>query len=263
MKTTVYIERDDVFHRLDPRAKIAGLLFLSVMPLCFNDPRFLGAMAFLVGLIALASGSGKALWSSRWLFVFTSGMAILSWSLLFPGHTLILSFGNVHLYQESVVFGTAMALRYLAVLASAEVFLVLCSPMDFYAGLILLKVPFRVAFVFSLAMQLVPSFISAGQDVIDAQAVRGLDVNRGGIIKRFRNYLALAVPLFMHALRQADLLAVALESRGFAPGRARTFFKIFRIGKRDIGLIIAMSVVLVIAVICRVKGIGVLFPGRA
>ena len=70
--------------------------------------------------------------------------------------------------------------------------------------------------------------------VTEAQRSRGLDLRRGGIVRRVRNYLPLLAPIFLHTMRNTDQLAKALEARGFGAQHQRTSFLEIGIRGRDV-----------------------------
>jgi energy-coupling factor transport system permease protein len=111
-------------------------------------------------------------------------------------------------------------------------------------------------------VQLVPVFIRAGLEISEAQACRGLDLSSGSIPERIRKSMALAVPLFMHAVRQANWLTIALEVRGFAPGAMRTTYQEYRFTRTDYVVLVVFSTALLVGVVCRILGVGVLLPTR-
>lgn len=78
-----------------------------------------------------------------------------------------------------------------------------------------------VAYLFAATLSAVPLFKARAQQLMDAQRCRGLSP-RGGLIRRLRALRALALPLILSALHEVDERALALETRGLAPGIRRT-----------------------------------------
>jgi energy-coupling factor transport system permease protein len=60
--------------------------------------------------------------------------------------------------------------------------------------------------------------------VLQAQKLRGLEPERGGLVARAKRTIPLLVPTTLSALRNIDLMAMALESRGFGARRERSEF---------------------------------------
>jgi len=78
----------------------------------------------------------------------------------------------------------------------------------------------------------------------------------GGFIARARKYIPLIVPVFMMAIRSADNLAMALESKAFGAHRPRTSFEEYRFRRSDIAAIIVSIALFVACVAMRIAGFG-------
>jgi energy-coupling factor transporter transmembrane protein EcfT len=97
-----------------------------------------------------------------------------------------------------------------------------------------LGMPHRMAFTIALAFRLVPLFLSAALSVVAAQGARGLDFTRGNVFQRLGRYMPVIVPVFMGALRRADSMAIALETRGFSRAAERTHYPRSRVRGSDL-----------------------------
>jgi energy-coupling factor transport system permease protein len=130
-------------------------------------------------------------------------------------------------------------------------------------GLIKMKIPYPLAFAFSTALRLVPTFVKVGATIVQAQVSRGLDLESRNIISRFGKFIPLAVPMFISAIRYTNLLAMALESRGFSPDMQRTFFYEPTMTKRDWIILYFLAALLFISLYMRIiLNMGVVMPGR-
>ena len=81
--------------------------------------------------------------------------------------------------------------------------------------MIRLGMPYRVGFAISTSIRLVPTITSSTMTISQAQRSRGLDLDSGNLIARFRKFLPLLVPVFISAIRTTNIFAMALESKGF------------------------------------------------
>jgi energy-coupling factor transport system permease protein len=107
-------------------------------------------------------------------------------------------------------------------------------------GLVKIGAPYVVCFAFSMALRLVPTFAQTGATVVEAQRSRGLDVQAGSLWQRMKSYIPLMAPVFLVSIRNANLMAMALEARGFGANKKRTYYLQLRMKRRDwltIGLI--------------------------
>jgi energy-coupling factor transport system permease protein len=121
-----------------------------------------------------------------------------------------------------------------------------------------LGMPSHVAFAYALAFRWVGILLGAGVGVIQAQRSRGLDISSGSIIERVRKYVPLVVPLIGHALRQTNLLAMALESKGFHPTADRSFHMTGKMKSADSAVLIFVFLLLGVSGWMRWHGIGTL-----
>ncbi|MEC4678729.1 MAG: energy-coupling factor transporter transmembrane component T, partial [Nitrospirota bacterium] len=100
--------------------------------------------------------------------------------------------------------------------------------------------------------------LGAGVGIIQAQRSRGLDITSGTVIERIRKYVPLVVPLIGHALRQTNLLAMALESKGFHPMAQRSFYETGKLKRSDYAMLLGVFLLLTLSGWLRWQGIGTL-----
>ena len=68
---------------------------------------------------------------------------------------------------------------------------------------------------------------------VSAQKSRGVDLESGGIITKAGKYGPMIAVLISYSLRNADLMAMSLEAKGFGYSTKRTSFLHPRFGWRD------------------------------
>jgi energy-coupling factor transport system permease protein len=220
MNLFLYLDRDSLIHRLDPRTKLLLMVASFVVAVLFFTP---GPLLALLGVILVYGMLGRVLGNLRriWLLLVSIALvSILSWSLFARGSTPL--FWRVT--WESLTFGVAAAIKIDSMIISGLIFLSATKIEEMVLGLIRLRVPFQAAFAFSLGIRMVPTIIGTAITVTEAQRSRGLDLERGGPLTRSRAYIPLLVPIFLHTLRNTDQLAKALESRGFGARRERSSY---------------------------------------
>ncbi|MCA9451707.1 MAG: energy-coupling factor transporter transmembrane protein EcfT, partial [Nitrospira sp.] len=159
---------------------------------------------------------------------------------------------------EGVMVGLGMGLRLLIMLWAGIWLLSTMSVEELAQASQQLGLPSRAGFVFSLAFRWVGMLLGAGAGVVQAQRSRGLDVSTGGILQRIRKYVPLVIPLIGHVLRQTNLLAMSLESKGFHPLAKRHFYSAGKLGFRDYAVISVMLILVVVGICLRWQGVGTL-----
>jgi energy-coupling factor transport system permease protein len=244
MNLFLYLDRDSPVHRLDPRTKLFLLLGSFLAAVLFVTP---GPLLALLALLLLYGAVGRALGNLRrvWpLLLSIAAVSATSWAIFATGTTPL--FWRVT--RESLLYGLGAALKIDGMIVSGLIFLGTTRTEEMVLGLIRLRVPYQAAFAFSLAVRMVPTIIGTAVTVTEAQRSRGLDTEGGGPLRRFRSYVPLLVPIFLHTLRSTDQLARALESRGFGGPHPRTSYLEIGFHTRD-ALALALGGTLLLAFI--------------
>ncbi len=83
---------------------------------------------------------------------------------------------------------------------------------------------------------------------MDAQKARGLELEKGGLLKRIRNYIPVLIPLIVSAIRRSLELAEAMESRAWGATKKRTNLYALKLHKGDYGLLAIIVGILAVTV---------------
>lgn len=125
------------------------------------------------------------------------------------------------IFIMNMIFGTpivtsiAFATRFFAIMSTFSFFFMTTSADDLGLALEQIHVPYSISFTFTTAVRLVPTMAIDAQTVVDAQRSRGLELDKGNLVKRVRNYIPILIPLIISAIRRSVELAEALESLRF------------------------------------------------
>lgn len=256
MSVYLYVDRDSFLHRLDPRPKflaVVAVIFLAVS----SEHPLLPAVLQLLAFAGIAvAGAWSSLRRVRTILVAIFLVSLVVWTIFSRGTTPLL--GPIEL--ESVLFGLSTGLKLSATITASVVWLSTSRNEEITAGFIRMGVPYRMAFAFSSALRMVPTFVGAGTTIMQAQRSRGLDVESGTIFARMKKYLPLVVPVFASALRSAGQLAMALEARGFGAQKERTNLLQLRMSPLDWLLTALAAAGMVAGAVILVGGYGGL-PG--
>ncbi|MCB9489720.1 MAG: energy-coupling factor transporter transmembrane protein EcfT [Deltaproteobacteria bacterium] len=242
-----FVGEDNPIGRTHPSTRIGLLVLACMAPLLVNSwPPMAALLAFYL-MAAIATGAWRSLLRVKSLIVVFLVMSTGLWTFFkpLPG-TPLLTIGPITATVESLLFGVAMGMRVLSFLALALIFLGTTRVEDIGYGLERLGVPYRLAFALSLSFRLTPLFLESAEQIAAAQKVRGLDLNEGGLVEKARRHVAIVVPVLISALRRADGLALALESKGFGAGHKRTSLVAHPVTRRD-GLALSLLVTINLA----------------
>jgi len=238
-----YFPADSPVHRLDPRAKLLGVLAFMV--------GILGATHLgLYVLVALGLGitvriaripSSIAIRGLRpflWLFLLT----FLLNAYCTPG-----SPGPLGTSREGIYQGALLTCRLVLMVWAASILTLTTSPIDLTDGIERLLKPLRrlrvpaheVAMMMVIALRFLPLLVEEADRIRRAQMARGAQFE-GGLLRRVKSMVPVLVPLFISAFRKADALSLAMEARCYRGGEGRTSFSELRFGLKD-GLVLAAS----------------------
>ena len=255
-KYFLYVSRDTLLHRLDPRTKICAVVGLFIIALAFSDPRYLIVPTLMV-LLLLASAHALSNVGKIWILLvllLLYGMGL--WPFFVSGRTPFVTVAGYPVTWEAAAFGMGMGLRVNLMLLSGLFLLSTTTIEAFMLALQRLGVPAPASFALSLAFRWVPSLLGSVATIVQAQRARGLDLAGGGVLARLRRYPPLLVPLIGHQLRQTRLLAMALESKGFGPGVRRKGLVELRMRAADWAALLAVAVAVASCLWLRSQGYG-------
>ena len=110
----------------------------------------------------------------------------------------------------------------------------------------------------TIALRFIPTLIDEADKIMKAQMARGADFESGNVLNRAKNLVPLLVPLILNALRRAEELATAMESRCYRGDEHRTKLNPLRITGKD-HLHFALNMIFFIAV-CASRWMPVPLP---
>jgi len=255
----IYLDKESLLHRLHPVTKIAGLILLFIWTMVFNHPLYLSIIFLMVFFLSLLAKSLSNLKKFSIILAILAFFSTLLWSFFLRGPTQLLKLGFIQISKESLLYGLAMGIRIDTMIVSGIIFLSSTRTEDFTLGLSSLGLPFPVSFALSLSFRLVPTFAATSSTIVQAQKSRGLDLESGRLWKRIRKHIPLFIPILIYAIRNTDLLAMALESKGFGFKKRRTYYLHFKPTWRDWLSIAILAGSIGFSFYLRLNGYGMIF----
>lgn len=151
----------------------------------------------------------------------------------------------------SILYYGALALRLIALMTSFSLFFLTVHPDELSQALIQMRVRFEFAFAMSMAMRYVPTLAQEAYAIMDAQKARGVELDKGNLLKRIRNIIPIIVPLIIVSIRRALSIAESMESRGFGASNKRTYMERLAFRRRDWAVVLVSVVCLLLALYIR------------
>jgi energy-coupling factor transport system permease protein len=233
-----YTRQDSLIHSLDPRAKMFMSIVLAVVSLLFLE-----IIPLLIIFFCLVPILGAAKSLRRWSRSMKGLSVLLIFIIVF--NTLLSTGPNP--FSHSL----ALTIRLVALMTSFSIFFLTVHPEELSQALIQMRVRFEFAFAMSMAMRYVPTLGQEAYAIMDAQKARGVELDKGNLLKRIRNIVPIIVPLIIVSIRRALSIAESMESRGFGASENRTYMYTLSFQKRDWGVVIISLMVLVFVVYVR------------
>jgi energy-coupling factor transport system permease protein len=232
-------------HNLDPRMKFVYVCAVFVVAILFGEILPLIALFLMPIPFVLLAGVQK-----EWLRSLRGAAFLAAFIFVVNLASNFFTSGYV-LTAAAVETSAAMTLRFVVLVESFSVFFLTTSPDHLGLALEQTRVPYEFAFAFTTAVRFVPVLAEEAQTIMDAQKARGLELEKGGFLKRIRNYVPVLIPLIVSAIRRSLELAEAMESRAWGATKKRTNLYALRLHRGDFALLAITIGVLVVAVYVR------------
>jgi len=232
-------------HNLDPRIKFVYVCAVFVVAILFSEILPLIALFLMPIPFVLLAGVQK-----EWLRSLRGAAFLAGFIFIVNIASNFFTSGYV-LTAGAVETSAAMTLRFVVLVESFSVFFLTTSPDHLGLALEQTRVPYEFAFAFTTAVRFVPVLAEEAQTIMDAQKARGLELEKGGFLKRIRNYVPVLIPLIVSAIRRSLELAEAMESRAWGATKKRTNLYALKLHRGDFALLAITIGVLVVAVYVR------------
>jgi energy-coupling factor transport system permease protein len=228
-------------HNLDPRIKFIYVIAIFVAAIAFSQIIPLVLLFLLqIPFVLLARVQKQWVHSLR-------GAAFLATFIFVINIATTYFTKNYTLMALDVENAAAMTMRFVVLVESFSVFFLTTSPDHLGLALEQTRVPYEFAFAFTTAVRFVPVLAEEAQTIMDAQKARGLELEKGGLLKRIRNYVPVLIPLIVSAIRRSLELAEAMESRAWGATKKRTNLYLLKLHKGDFILLAITVAVLVVS----------------
>ena len=155
---------------------------------------------------------------------------------------------------EGFLFGTLVFMRVLAVVFTLPI-LTMTTPMTKLAAtLAKMKVPYQFMMIFVTGIRFVPLVFQTWTGVIQAQKLRGRDIDKMPFWKKASVYTSVLTPLLLYLLKLSQTLQIALECRAFGSPITRSYVEEAKLRVSD--YVTIAIIVIVTGTLVAMKAIG-------
>ena len=236
-----YYKGNSFLHRLDPRTKVAGtVLYIISFFIGKSIAAYLLAGVFLAVMVKISTVPFS--YMVRGLkAVFTILIFSVVLNMFFIPGEVIVDFGFCDISREGLQTAVFMAIRLVFLILGSSLMTLTTTPNQLTDGmekllkpLKKLKIPVHeISMMMAIALRFIPILTEELYNIMKAQMARGAEFDQGNLIQKVKSVVPILVPLFVSAVRRANDLAMAMESRCYHGGEGRTKMKPLIYEQRD------------------------------
>ena len=255
-----YIDRRSPIHSLTGASKFAVLILWSIAAMTtFCTPflvflTVLGPILFRVSKIRIREVKTMLILTIAimllnnlliYLFSPEQGVAIYgSRDLLF---TIA---GRYTVTKQQLLYHANVILKYTGTIPMILLFVATTNPSEFAASLNRLGVSYKISYAVSLAMRYIPDTQNEYHDISLSQQARGVEMSKKeNLFKRIAAAASIILPLILSSMDRIDVIANAMELRGFGKNRKRTWYMGRKFTAADIACILFGVMLLVFTIL--------------
>lgn len=253
-----YIPGNSILHRADPRTKMIWTILLMIMLFTAKNLYGYVMMLALTGIILAVSEvpvgfTLKGIKPLLIILIITSAINVFA----YPGTTVLLSWGSMKITLEGILQAVLMAGRLSLMVIISSILTLTTTPIALTDGMEIMFSPLKkwkfpvheMAMTMSIALRFIPALLEETDRIMKAQASRGADFDTGNILEKAKSFIPVLIPLFVNAIKRADELATAMESRCYRGDVGRTRMKQLAYTKVDGNIHLFLLIFLLIFII--------------
>ena len=258
-----YYPVSSLVHSLDPRTKLmSAFLYIVAIFLVKNPLWYLLFLAIVIAEFRLAKVPFgyfmKGLKAIVILLLFTFFFRMVAT----PGEVLA-QFWIFEITREGIIKGTSLASRIALMITEASLLGYTTTPKELSDGLAKALSPLKkiglnideMSVMVMIAFRFIPVMLEEANDLMDAQASRGVEFENCSVFTKTKNVFTLLMPLFIGAIERSADLAMAMEARGYSGENQRSKMYPLEYGKNDRPAYILGILILAAAIAARIAGV--------
>ncbi len=256
MKLFSYNTVDTPIHRLSGLTKLICFLLLTFAVMFSYDIRVILAVTiFSIGILRLSQiRYSQIRLMVIYVFIFILTNAVISFffspeqgvTIYGTRHNIVNLYGEYKLTWEQIFYQVTKFFKYFSVIPLGIIFLLTTNPSEFASSLNRIGVNYKAAFAVALTLRYFPDVQRDYHDISQAQQARGLELsNKAKFSDRFKNSLLIVIPLIFSSLDRVELISNAMDLRGFAKSKTRTWYTSKKFTRADYTALVISALVFI------------------
>lgn len=256
MKLFSYNAVDTPIHRLSGLTKLICFLLLTFAVMFSYDIRVILAVTiFSIVILRLSQiRYSQIRLMIIYVFIFVLTNAVISFffspeqgvTIYGTRHNIVNLYGEYKLTWEQIFYQVTKFFKYFSVIPLGIIFLLTTNPSEFASSLNRIGVNYKAAFAVALTLRYFPDVQRDYHDISQAQQARGLELsNKAKFSDRFKNSLLIVIPLIFSSLDRVELISNAMDLRGFAKSKTRTWYTSKKFTRADYTALVISALVFI------------------
>ncbi|YAI81247.1 MAG: energy-coupling factor transporter transmembrane component T family protein [cyanobacterium endosymbiont of Rhopalodia sterrenbergii] len=269
------VEHDTLFNRLDFRTKLVMIVTITLIAFIWDSPITGGILALSVGSACLLAGIKleyfrlvlKVMLPFYIFLLITMGFfnvdqvkTLVNKDTLTPIFSIPQTYwwiGGTSMSQEGIIYALNIIFKTLTMILIIPLAIFTTDINKMVVGMVQVKIPYKIVFVFSSTLRFFPLLLGEIENIIEAQKLRGLAIEKMGLIFKAKVYSTVAVTLILNAMAKSQKLEVVLQSKAFSGSSNRTYLHKSLLTMTDYITIILLILLLIIVIVCYfIFGVG-------
>lgn len=243
------------FNRFDPRPKMFLSIGIGILAILSPDLFYLLVLLLTTLLLSTIGLMLKRLLKYLYPFRYLIPLIFVLNLFFYAGGETLWSFFILAVTTDGIYNSLVIIIRLLTLAGTAAWFAINTNPERFEIALVKLKVPWRLAFTFSLTLRLVPEMKKKFEKIETAQQARGLTIE-GNPFQKAKARIPMFIPFLSSVIRYGYDLAEALKARNFEVSKKRTYLLQLKQTKLDYLLYGLSTIFFVIFLIFKYSAVG-------
>ncbi|MCX8188592.1 MAG: energy-coupling factor transporter transmembrane protein EcfT [Nitrososphaeria archaeon] len=225
--------------KFDPRTKIIFFTSAFTLAFLFTEIIELIILASITLVLSFFSVERNKIFGRLKIMAPVFLVAFVLW-------TFLNQYSLFHVYDGvNVMTGVFMTLRLFLIVVLSLAFVSFVTPVELVNALASFRLPYKLVFTLGLSLRHISTVSDEYIAIKEGQTSRGLELDKGFLVRRIKNYNSVVMPLLIRSIENAEKLVLAMELKSFSlNGRRR--YSVGKLNSLDYVVIFSMIAVVFI-----------------
>ena len=263
-----------MMHKLTGGTKVLLFILFTIAIIVTFDVRVIACLAILpiIAIISMKPNYKPIRFMLAFMLITVGLIGSIMLLLVSPdagltnvgGSTVIWRLGkNFFVTKETLWYIFAITLKRLTSFVVVIAFILATTPSEFASGLAFIHVPYKVCTIVSLAYRTIPDIARRYTEIKNSMQMRGVELSKKASLgKRLKATAALLVPLIVSSFGRVDVIANAMDLRGFGRLKKKTWYSEHELTKAD-KVLRKFCIVLAVAIVAYIVWFRIINPWPA